>query len=129
MASRDGYGGDGSPPTLAVRLMSVAAEYELQTRRERQRWEDKVADLKAANADLEQQNWTQSQQLEALSRKLEAAIAEMQKFSDSHVGAARTPVQSPVCAPSDICSASRGVRGAGAAEDARGVCVWLPTFS
>jgi hypothetical protein len=72
-------------PTLAVRLMSVAAEFELQARRERQRWEDKVADLKAANADLEQQNWQQSQQLEALSRKLEAAIGEMQKFSDSHV--------------------------------------------
>ena len=81
------YGQEPQSPTLAVRLMSVAAEFELQVRRERQRWEDKVADLKAANADLEQQNWQQASQLETLSRKLEAAIAEMQKYSDSHVRA------------------------------------------
>ena len=94
------YHGSSPPPshdapTLAVRLMSVAAEFELQARRERQRWEDKVADLKAANADLEQQNWQQSQQLEALSRKLEAAIGEMQKFSDSHVGGCSTTPSPP----------------------------------
>ena len=85
MASSYGQASADGSPTLAVRLMSVAAEFELQARRERQRWEDKVADLKAANAELEQQNWQQAGQLETLSRKLESAIAEMQKYSDSHV--------------------------------------------
>ncbi len=51
------YSSHDSSPSLSGRLMSVAAEYEMQTRRERQRLEDKIADLKAVNADLEQQNW------------------------------------------------------------------------
>jgi hypothetical protein len=75
----------GGEPSLAVRLMSVAAEYELQTRKERSRWESKIADLTATNAELEKQGWAQANQIESLSRKLEAAVAEMQKFTDSHV--------------------------------------------
>ncbi len=51
------YSSHDASPSLSGRLMSVAAEYEMQTRRERQRLEDKIADLKAVNADLEQQNW------------------------------------------------------------------------
>lgn len=71
--------------SLAVKLMAVAAEHELQVKRDKQRLENKIAELTDANADAEHRIRQQAYQIESLTRKLEEAVSEVQKYSASQV--------------------------------------------
>lgn len=73
------------PQSLAVKLMAVAAEHELQVKRDRQRLEARLAELSDANQEYEHRNRQQALQIESLTRKLEEAVSEVQKYSASQV--------------------------------------------
>lgn len=81
MSGRDREG----PPSLAVKLMAVAAEHEMQVKREKQRLESRLAELTEANAEYDHRNRQQAFQIDSLTRKLEEAVAEVQRYSASQV--------------------------------------------
>ena len=72
-------GGDSSqPPSLAVRLMQVAGEYELERKRQLSRAESRIAELQEAARAAERLAWSQGKQIEALNRQLTKATAELE---------------------------------------------------
>lgn len=83
MNSRDR---DPHSSSLTVKLMAVAAEHELQVKREKQRLEAKLAELASSNEEYERRHRQQAYQIESLTRKLEEAVAEVQRFSVTQVG-------------------------------------------
>ncbi|CAE7733032.1 Ankrd28, partial [Symbiodinium sp. KB8] len=90
-----GYSGMGKEdsPSLAVRLMQVAGEFELEKKRETQKFLDTIHDLEKDKMRLEQKNWEQGKEIDRLHRKLNEAygmIKEMKSASsDSNDGIKR----------------------------------------
>lgn len=90
------------PTSLAVKLMAVAAEHEMQVKREKQRMDARIAELTEANAEFEHRNRQQAFQIESLSRKLEEAVSEVQKYSASQVGCRSRPFPDTVAPPAAV---------------------------
>lgn len=81
---------DGNSPSLAVRLMQVAADYELEKKAEREALEREIDRLHERNRDLDRRVWSQNKQIEEMGQKLSEVTSEMQKRTqsvDEHIDA------------------------------------------
>ena len=80
-----GGGGGGSQTSLAVKLMQVAGEFELERKRERQRWEGKVGELRRQLQSLEDAYTRKGHQVESLVTKLQAVTEELERRNSAQV--------------------------------------------
>jgi hypothetical protein len=71
---------DGGP-SLAVRLMQVAGEFELDRKREKQRLESRLQRLEDLNSDLEHANSTHQQELETQGRQVTKLSSDLDKLA------------------------------------------------
>jgi hypothetical protein len=73
---------DGGPgPSLAVRLMQVAGEFELERKRERQDLEGRVSRLRVLNGELEERAVVSEQRVELLNQRLSQTRLELETLS------------------------------------------------
>ena len=75
MSDHGGDGPDGRPASLAVKLMAIAGEYELDRKRERAFLEKRLAAAAEANAALERAAREHAKTVEALTARAERAEA------------------------------------------------------
>lgn len=88
MAAYGGYAdpaGEPAPgPSLAVRLMQVAGEYELGVKKDKQRLEGRISALAERNDQLERQNRQQAIDSEALGNKAARLSTELERLQSAH---------------------------------------------
>jgi tetratricopeptide (TPR) repeat protein len=68
-------------PSLAVRLMQVAGEFELDRKREKQRFESRIQRLEDLNEALETTNHTQEKELEVMSKRVAKLGGDLEQLS------------------------------------------------
>lgn len=88
MAAYQGYAdpsAEGIPaPSLAVRLMQVAGEYELGVKKDKQRLEGRISALAERNDQLERQTRQQAIDSEALGTKAARLSSELERLQSAH---------------------------------------------
>eukprot|EP01138_Halocafeteria_seosinensis_P011728 gb/GECG01011985.1/.p1 GENE.gb/GECG01011985.1/~~gb/GECG01011985.1/.p1 ORF type:complete len:958 (+),score=185.21 gb/GECG01011985.1/:1-2874(+) len=78
-ASSSSSSSSSNSPSLAVRLMQVAGEYELERKQEAKRLQSEVQSLKTKNESLQREKQSSERQVASLSRKLAQAQMETEQ--------------------------------------------------